>query len=237
MKTQLLFVPRRLLEFNRCMKKLPFPVNKDGILFPPEGAVKLAEMPKQPTLDETLGETKHVTNRRYIEARGVEQIHTELTYKQFGLATVSGGFITTKNFDFLVQEINKHLRDNQFAIWRVEPPWLPRTQRATGKKLGGGKPGVKYYVTPVRAKRIILEVGGAIDEFEAKGYLSYLVNAFGFPVEFISQRILEERKKEDEEVQQLNKNKFNWETAIKWNMQNCSNFLSDYDITWKAKYK
>lgn len=62
--------------------------------------------------------------------------------------------------------MNKNLLKNQFAIWRVDPPWLPRTKKAQGTKLGGGKGSIKEYVTPVKAKRIILEVGGHVTEFE-----------------------------------------------------------------------
>lgn len=55
---------------------------------------------------------------------------------------------------------------DQFAIWRVGPPWLPKTKKPQGTKLGGGKGSISHYVTPVRAKRIILEVGGYITEAE-----------------------------------------------------------------------
>ena len=36
-----------------------------------------------------------------IEARGVEEIHTELIHQQFGLAAVSGGFLSGKDFKWL----------------------------------------------------------------------------------------------------------------------------------------
>ena len=62
--------------------------------------------------------------------------------------------------------MNKNLLENQFAIWRVDAPWLPRTKKAQGTRLGGGKGSIAKYVTPVRANRIILEVGGFITEVE-----------------------------------------------------------------------
>ncbi|VDM34177.1 unnamed protein product [Toxocara canis] len=61
--------------------------------------------------------------------------------------------------------------DKQFAVWRVPAPWLPRTKKAQGTKLGGGKGNISKYVTPVRANRIILEVGGFITEFEVRKFL------------------------------------------------------------------
>lgn len=36
-----------------------------------------------------------------IEARGVEEIHTELIHQQFGLVAVSGGFLSGKDFKWL----------------------------------------------------------------------------------------------------------------------------------------
>jgi len=72
------------------------------------------------------------------------------------------------------------LKKNQFAVWRVDAPWylffilnlnlsqnrLPRTRRLRGTKRGGGKGPIHHFETPVRAGRIILEVGGYILEAE-----------------------------------------------------------------------
>jgi len=58
------------------------------------------------------------------------------------------------------------LKTKQFAIWRVDPPWLPRTRKSPGTKHGGGRGSIHHYETPVRAGRIILELGGYITEAE-----------------------------------------------------------------------
>lgn len=221
----------------RSIKKAPFPVTFENVIFPPDGQFKLPAMPPKPTYLPELGEKEYKTTKRIIEARGVEEVHTELMHNQFGLAAVSGGMISPDDFDFIQERLNKNLQKNQFAIWRVPPPWLPRTKKGIGVRLGGGKGSIHHYVTPVRAKRIILEVGGHIIELEARAYLMYLCERFSFPVEFISAEILAERRKEEERIAQLNTNKFNWETVIKYNMQNCCSWLSEYDIAWKGRYK
>lgn len=125
-------------------------------------------MPPEPTYDPELGEAKYKTTKRMIEARGVEEIHTDLIHRQYGLQAKSGGFISAKDFKYIQERINKYLLPKQFAIWRVDPPWLPRTKKAQGVKLGGGKGSISHYVTPVRANRIILELGGHITEFEVR---------------------------------------------------------------------
>ncbi|CAB3402326.1 unnamed protein product [Caenorhabditis bovis] len=188
------FIQRICAQQVRGMKKYQFPVTYENVRFPPNGQRKLPVMPSEPFYDAEKGEKKYKSTKRMIEARGVEEIHTELIHEQYGLAAVSGGFISSDDFKFLQDRINKNLIDNQFAIWRVDPPWLPRTKKAQGTRLGGGKGSIQKYVTPVRANRIILEVGGYITEIEAKAFLLYLCERFSFPVEFVSEKMLAERR-------------------------------------------
>ncbi|KIH42476.1 ribosomal protein L16, partial [Ancylostoma duodenale] len=150
----------------RGMRRYPFPVTFENVKFPPNGVLKLPKMPPEPFYDPEKGEKKYKTTKRMIEARGVEEVHTELIHEQYGLAAISGGFISAEDFKFVQERVNKNLLDKQFAIWRVDPPWLPRTKKAQGTRLGGGKGSIQHYVTPVKAKRIILEVGGHITEIE-----------------------------------------------------------------------
>ena len=49
------------------------------VVFPPNGEMKLPELPAEPVYDATLGEAKYKTSDRIIEARGYEPIHTEVT--------------------------------------------------------------------------------------------------------------------------------------------------------------
>lgn len=58
-------------------------------------------MPAEPFYDASRGEVKHTENRRSIEARGVENIHTELIHRQYGLAAITGGHIDAKDFAFI----------------------------------------------------------------------------------------------------------------------------------------
>lgn len=58
-----------------------------------------------------------------------------------------------------------------------------------------------------------------------------------FPVEFVSEEILTARRQREADIKKYNQNPFDWETVMKWNMQNCSSWLSQYDLIWKGKYK
>ncbi|VDN21025.1 unnamed protein product [Gongylonema pulchrum] len=194
------------------------------VVFPPDGQYKLPAMPEEPTYEPILGEQKYKTSTQLVDTRGFEEIHTELIHKQSCI-----------KFRVLQERLNKNLLKNQFAIWRVPAPWLPRTKKAIGAKAGSGKGNIHHYVTPVRAKRIILELGGHVMELEARGYLMYLCERFKFPVEFVSEKILQERKLEEKEIERINVNKFNWELALKYNMQNCRGWLNYYDVAFKCK--
>lgn len=57
-----------------------------------------------------------------------------------------------------------------FAVWRVEPPWQPCSKKSVGKRMGGGKGATHHYVTPVKAERIIVELGGDIHPIEVSKF-------------------------------------------------------------------
>uniref|UniRef100_A0A158R4X6 39S ribosomal protein L16, mitochondrial n=1 Tax=Syphacia muris TaxID=451379 RepID=A0A158R4X6_9BILA len=209
----MLVLNKYLLTFCRGFKRYHFPVTFEKVVFPPNGEYKLPKMPPEPTYAAEKGEKKFKTTKRMIEGRGVEEVHTELIHKQYGLVAIYGGFISSADFNFIEERVNKNLLKNQFAIWRVPAPWLPRTKKGQGVRLGGGKGPIHMYYTPVRANRIILEVGGFITEIEARSFLMYLSERFKFPVEFVSEEILAERRKEENRIISENTNKFNWEMS------------------------
>ncbi|VDD90461.1 unnamed protein product [Enterobius vermicularis] len=225
-----------ILLFCRTFRRYSFPTTFENVIFPPNGEYLLPPMPPEPTYSAERGEKKFKTTKRMIEGRGVEEVHTELIHNQYGLAAVYGGFISSADFNFIQERVNKNLRKNQFALWRVPAPWLPRTKKSQGTKHGGGKGSIHMYYTPVRAKRIILEVGGYITEIEAQAFLLYLCERFKFPVEFISADILAKRREEEKRIAELNTNQFNWEMVMKYNMQNCRSWLNEYDVAWKGKW-
>lgn len=60
-----------------------------------------------------------------------------------------------------------------FAVWRIDPPWKAITKKSQGSRMGGGKGGINHYVFPIKADRIIVEVGGELSTFMM---LSVLLN-------------------------------------------------------------
>merc|ERR1719347_1676404 len=76
-----------------------------------------------------------------------------------------------RNFEVIRLGIGKYLKAKEsFSIYRVDPPYKPITNHGFGKRMGGGKGSIEGYGTPVRAGRIIVEVGGKLlwDEEEGR---------------------------------------------------------------------
>lgn len=61
-----------------------------------------------------------------------------------------------------------------FAVWRIDPPWFPKTKKGIGKRMGGGKPNISKYVFPVKTNRVIIEMGGKVTFEEVSKILSPL---------------------------------------------------------------
>ena len=69
----------------------------------------------------------------------------------------------------------------------------PVTQHGAGKKLGGGKGSVKYYGTPVRAGRVIMEVAGNVYWEEVQPWLNNVCKMLPFEVRMVYKQFLKIR--------------------------------------------
>jgi len=50
-----------------------------------------------------------------------------------------------------------------FAEWRVDPPWQAVSKKSQGVRMGGGKGAINHYVSPLKAGRVIIEMGGEVE--------------------------------------------------------------------------
>lgn len=77
------------------------------------------------------------------------------------------------------QTINRELDTSRmFAVWRIDPPWYAISKKSQGTRMGGGKGSINHYVTPVKAGRIILEVGGKLQYEEVRRILENVNDVF-----------------------------------------------------------
>ncbi len=169
--------------------------------------------------------------KRLSDLRGPELIHNKLIHKQYGIVALSGGNLTHGHFEMLRNTLNRHLDlTKSFAIYRVDPPWKPVTRHGQGKKLGGGKGGIEFYVTPVKRGRVLVEVGGTPANEVLTRVMHDLAQKMPFPAKFVSQADLENWEREEVEIREKNQNKLRWEWCVKNNMMNVINYVGKYDI-------
>lgn len=100
--------------------------------------------------------------KKLILMRGPEMEHNKkLVHKQFGVIALTGGRIKYPHIEMARLGIGRKLDTRRmFAIWRIPEPWQPLHKRGIGIQLGGGKGAIDHYCSPIRAGRVILEIGG-----------------------------------------------------------------------------
>lgn len=182
--------------------------------------------------------TKQVKmQRRLYDMRGPETVHNTLMYKQYGIMALTGGELNPSHLQIIRSVINKHMDEKKmFAVWRIDPPWKPLTKKGQGKRMGGGKGSISCYVTPVRAGRIIVEVGGTIEFEEVHYFLHSIAARMPFEAMVINQEFLGELKKIEDEKISKNANPLSMEYCIKNNLQDCRGISDVYDADWFGKY-
>jgi len=174
----------------------------------------------------------HETWRFY----GEEKVHNRLILGQYGIIAISAGAMNRKHFEFVRNRFNKYLEaQSSFAIFRIDAPYKPKTSKV-GKRMGSGKGSIKSYITPIKAGRVIAEVGGKVSWEETRPWLRRV--AANMPMECIavSAEQLERINAEEERLAQENTNPYTLEWMIRNNIMDCQTFLSPYDTKWFGKF-
>ena len=111
--------------------------------------------------------------------------------------------------------------------------------RRRGSRLGGGKAEISYYVTPVRAGRVILEVGGRIEFEEVLPFLNTVAERLPFAAIAIDEANLTELKQQYARLQAQNINPVTYKRAIERNFVNCRapSMTNEYDQLWFGKFE
>ncbi|CAI9741451.1 ribosomal L16, mitochondrial [Octopus vulgaris] len=224
----LMFVPAAGL------KDFPHPPDYSNIILPERRRLKTVD--KVPQLPSNQRPPK-MPRRNYL-MRGPELVHNKLQYGDFGIQALTGGRMRWGHYEVLrLGILRKFDESRMFAVWRIDPPWKPMTKKGQGHRMGGGKGSISHYVTPVRAGRIIIEVGGKCEFSDVKGFLSNLAHLMPFPARAVSKQMLEEERQQEIEKEERNVNPFSFEYCVKNNIYGCRANLSKYAMLWYGKYR
>lgn len=169
---------------------------------------------------------------------GEELHHNKLQLKQFGIVAIHGGCLEYRHFEAMRQTIGRKLEAKKsFAIYRVPPPYKPVTRIGQGKRLGGGKGSIDHYMTPIKAGRVILEVGGKVSWEEVKPWLSNVAKMLPFEAIAVNDDILTKLDAEEKRLLHTeNKNPITFEWLVRNNIRDCLRFVSPYDQKWFGKF-
>ncbi|KAL3315331.1 mitochondrial ribosomal large subunit component [Cichlidogyrus casuarinus] len=176
---------------------------------------------------------------RSHDLHGPEEIHNKLVFKQFGIQATYGGELKFGHFEMLRLTINRRMEEKRmFAQWRVPQPWKGKTKRSLGKRMGGGKPDIKFFVTPVREGRIIVELGGNLTWKEAYRLLHDISMKLPFPARFVSQELLDCEDEISLYIQQHNVNPFadKVQHVMLKNYAGSQEYLSPWHFEWKSPH-
>lgn len=168
---------------------------------------------------------------------GEEKVHNDLVLGQFGIVARTGGMLTHKHFEVLRLGIGRKVQPKlSFGLYRVDAPYKPITDHGFGKRMGGGKGSIDHYGTPIRAGRVIVEVGGKIMWEEVQPWLAAVAKKLPFEAVAVNSEMLKKLREEEERLIKTNKNPISFEWLVRNNILNCQEHLSDYDKKWFGKF-
>ena len=111
----------------------------------------------------------------------------------------------------------------------MDAPFKPITRHGQGKKLGGGKGSIHHYVTPVKAGRVVMEVGGKVLWEEVQPWLTTMALKLPFPALALSKDMMERLDAEERRLEEVNENPYTFEWLVRNNIFDCHRFLSPRD--------
>jgi len=200
---------------------------------------RLPIMTKSPTMWASGASRPPKGTKELWRLMGEERVHTELTLGQFGIVALAGGMLRHKHFEVMRMALGRHCDANKnktFAMYRVDAPYKPITDHGTGKRMGGGKGNIDEYGTPVRAGRVVVEVGGAKEWAEVRPWLAVVARQLPFHAIAVTAEMLHKLKEEEQRLVAANQNPYTFEWMVRNNILNCQTMLSDYDKRWFGKF-
>uniref|UniRef100_A0A2P2HYS6 Large ribosomal subunit protein uL16m n=1 Tax=Hirondellea gigas TaxID=1518452 RepID=A0A2P2HYS6_9CRUS len=174
--------------------------------------------------------------RRIDLVRGFEDLQTNFLHGQYGIISLGGGFLEWGHIEMIRNTVGKKIDTRKMvAHWRIEPPWLPRTKKGIGKRMGGGRPGINRYVYPIKADRVIIEMGGKCSFEEVLPILRVIAANLPFPAEAISAEKLAEKRRIRVEIEAANINPISFKYLAQNNLLGCDVWLNTSDRVYYGK--
>ncbi|XP_037545956.1 39S ribosomal protein L16, mitochondrial [Nematolebias whitei] len=206
------------------IKTFTIPPNFSDVVLPEKPKLKFLE--KVPNLKKAKKEP-----RKLRDIQGPSKAATSFLNGQFGILAMGGGYLRWGHLEMIRLTINRKMDPRTtFARWRINAPYKPITSKSLGHRMGGGKGDIEYYVTPVRAGRLIVELGGKIDLGEIEQFLTEVAKKLPFPAKVVSRESLAEMHRLRQEMEQNNQNPWTFKKVVQGNMMGIRRVLSPLDL-------
>ncbi|MCG8608769.1 50S ribosomal protein L16 [bacterium] len=115
--------------------------------------------------------------------RGKAQRGSSLAFGQYGLKSLSPGWITARQIEAARVAMTRHIKRGG-KVWIRIFPDKPVTQKPAETRMGKGKGSPEYWVGVVKPGRILFELGG-IDESLAREALRLAAHKLPFQTKFV----------------------------------------------------
>jgi large subunit ribosomal protein L16 len=136
----------------------------------------------QPKKRKFKKEQKRAFKRKSLQT---SQANHKLVFGCYGLKAVQPGFIKASQIEAVRKVIIRRIRKIG-RIWIRIYPQKPITQKSAKTRMGKGKGSVQYWVCPVRAGQILIEISGSISEIGAKNILKISSQKLPIITKFLS---------------------------------------------------
>ncbi|GIY72526.1 39S ribosomal protein L16, mitochondrial [Caerostris darwini] len=203
--------------------------------------IELPEQRKLPVINKIphyyINNKPPLLRKLHSDIRGPERVNNTLLHGQYGIIALSGGYLKYGSIEVIRLTVNREMDTRKtFAVWRIDPLWKPVSKKSIGKRMGGGKGSVHHYATPVKAGRIIIEVGGKVEYEEIYPFLNRVAKKMPFDAIPVSQEILQEMEKEATELHEQNINPFTFKYAVENDLQGCNLWSKKTDKIYYDEY-
>ncbi|HOJ60517.1 MAG TPA: 50S ribosomal protein L16 [bacterium] len=111
----------------------------------------------------------HRGNRRGVACRG-----NKVSFGDYGLKAVTGGWITARQIEAVRVTVNRYVK-RRGKVWIRVFPHKPVTAKPAETRMGGGKGAPEMHIAVVKPGHVLFELGGvpesvAREAFRLAGY-------------------------------------------------------------------
>lgn len=196
-------------------------------------------LPVLPKVPQNAAPLKHI-RREWMCIRGpCLGEDAELKLNQYAIIALKGAFLKAGHIDMLRLTINRgmRLRPYLFAQFRIPPVHKPVTRHPKNAVMGGGKGKIDHYVTPVKARQVIVEVGGKASFEEVYQFLKIAAQNLPMPAVAVTHERLKMMYEEERRIEDENQNFITFREIAEKNMQGMRSYLTKYDLKHYGIYK